>query len=408
MYKNRRHSGGQGLTTKYAIIIPDGAADEPLEQFAGQTVLEAAEIPNMDKISTLGRQGLVQTVPDGMEAGSDVAQMSLLGYDPSRYYSGRAPIEAVARNIKLSLEDWVFRCNLVTIADGKMADHSAGHISTIEAGNLIKELAEKLDNKQITFHTGVSYRHLLVFKGIDFDVHTYPPHDYIGRAIEKILPRGKGADLLIDLMARSQQLFDNHDINKVRRDLGENQVSSIWLWGQGKKAQLERFQKRFGLKGAAITAVDLVRGLAKLIGFDLIDVPGATGFIDTNYQGKASAAIDALKEYDIVFVHIEAPDEASHNGNAEMKKKAIEQIDKHIVGPVLEALQRYESWRILVMPDHPTPVRTCAHSAEPVPFAMAGDSISGILHATFGETNAAKSGFRIDNGFELMEYFLKS
>jgi len=408
LYKNRRHSGGQGLTTKYAIIIPDGAADEPLEQFAGQTVLEAAEIPNMDKISTLGRQGLVQTVPDGMEAGSDVAQMSLLGYDPSRYYSGRAPIEAVARNIKLSLEDWVFRCNLVTIADGKMADHSAGHISTIEAGNLIKELAEKLDNKQITFHTGVSYRHLLVFKGIDFDVHTYPPHDYIGRAIEKILPRGKGADLLIDLMARSQQLFDNHDINKVRRDLGENQVSSIWLWGQGKKAQLERFQKRFGLKGAAITAVDLVRGLAKLIGFDLIDVPGATGFIDTNYQGKASAAIDALKEYDIVFVHIEAPDEASHNGNAEMKKKAIEQIDKHIVGPVLEALQRYESWRILVMPDHPTPVRTCAHSAEPVPFAMAGDSISGILHATFGETNAAKSGFRIDNGFELMEYFLKS
>jgi 2,3-bisphosphoglycerate-independent phosphoglycerate mutase len=396
------------LTTKYAIIIPDGAADEQLEQFAGQTVLEAAEIPNMDKISTLGRQGLVQTVPDGMEAGSDVAQMSLLGYDPSRYYSGRAPIEAVARNIKLSLEDWVFRCNLVTIADGKMADHSAGHISTVEAGNLIKELAEKLGNNQINFHVGVSYRHLLVFKGIDFDVQTYPPHDYIGKAIEKILPRGKGADLLIDLMARSQQLFDNHDINKVRRDLGENQVSSIWLWGQGKKAQLERFQKRFGLKGAAITAVDLVRGLAKLIDFDLIEVQGATGFIDTNYQGKASAAIEALKEYDIVFVHIEAPDEASHNGNAEMKKKAIEQIDKHIVGPVLEALQKYESWRILVMPDHPTPVRTCAHAAEPVPFAMAGDSISGILHTTFGETNAAKSGFKIDNGFELMEYFLKS
>jgi len=396
------------LTTKYIIIIPDGAADEPLEQFAGQTVLEAAEIPNMDKISTIGRQGLVQTVPDDMEAGSDVAQMSLLGYDPLQYYSGRAPIEAVARNIKLSLEDWVFRCNLVTIADGKMADHSAGHISTAEAGNLIKELAEKLGNNQMAFHIGVSYRHLLVFKGIDFDVQTYPPHDYIEKAIEKILPRGKGADLLIDLMARSQQLFENHDINKVRRDLGENQVSSIWLWGQGKKAQLERFQKRFGIRGAAITAVDLVRGLAKLIGFDLIDVPGATGFIDTNYQGKASAAIDALNIYDIVFIHIEAPDEAGHNGNAEMKKKAIEQIDKYIVGPVLEALQKYESWRILVMPDHPTPIRTCAHSAKPVPFAMAGDSISGILHTSFSETNAAKSGFRIDKGFELMEYFLKS
>jgi 2,3-bisphosphoglycerate-independent phosphoglycerate mutase len=394
--------------TKYVIIIPDGAADEPLEQFDNKTVLEAAQIPNMDKVSTLGRQGLVRTVPVDMEPGSDVAQMSLLGYDPQRYYTGRAPIEAVARNIKLSLDDWVFRCNLITIADGKMADHSAGHISTAEAGKLVKELDEMLGNEQIRFHTGISYRHLVVFKKLDFDVKTYPPHDHIDTAIEKILPRGKGAELLVDLMARSQQLFTNHDINKVRKDLGENQVSSIWLWGQGKRAQMERFQKRFGLKGVTITAVDLVKGLSKLIGFDLIDVPGATGFIDTNYQGKASAAIKALKEYDIVFVHIEAPDEASHNGNAEMKKKAIEQIDEYIVGPVLEALQAYESWRMLVMPDHPTPVRNCAHSPEPVPFAMAGDNISGILHTAFSEANAAKSGFRIENGFELMEYFLKS
>jgi len=394
--------------TKYAIIVPDGAADEPLEQFGKRTVLEAAETPNMDRISTQGRQGLVRTVPADMEPGSDVAQMSLLGYDPRRYYSGRAPIEAVARNIKLSLDDWVFRCNLVTIADGKMADHSAGHISTAEADKLIGELDNHLGNEQIRFYTGVSYRHLVVFKGLIFDVQTYPPHDYIGTAIEKLLPRGKGAELLIDLMARSQQLFTNHDINRVRKDLGENQVSSIWLWGQGKRAQMERFQKRFGIKGATIAAVDLVKGLSKLIGFDLIDVPGATGFVDTNYQGKASAAIEALDKYDIVFVHIEAPDEASHNGNAEMKKKAIEQIDKYIVGPVLEALQNYESWRILVMPDHPTPVRTGAHSSEPVPFAMAGGNISGILHTTFSEANAAKSGFRIDNGSELMVYFLKS
>jgi len=214
--------------------------------------------------------------------------------------------------------------------------------------------------------------------------------------------------MLIDLMARSQQLFSNHDINRVRKDLGENQVSSIWLWGQGKKARMESFQKRFGVKGAAITAVDLVRGLAKLIGFELIEVPGATGFVDTNYQGKASAAIKALGKYDLVFVHIEGPDEASHNGSAEMKKRAIEQIDKHIVGPVLETLRNYESWRILVMPDHPTPLSSKAHSPEPVPFAMAGDNVSGILHTTFSEANAAKSGFRIDKGFELMEYFLKS
>ena len=394
--------------TKYAIIIPDGAADEPLDEFGGKTVLEAAETPNMDEVSKIGRQGLVRTVPEGFEAGSDVAQMSLLGYDPKRYYTGRAPIEAAARNINLGMGDWVFRCNLVTIADNKMADHSAGHISTPEAEKLVKELETRLGSEQIRFHTGVSYRHLLVFKNADFDVHTYPPHDYIGTEIEKILPRGKGADLLIDLMARSQQIFDNNDINRVRKDLGENQVSSIWLWGQGKKAMMDSFEKRFGLKGASITAVDLVRGLAKLIGFDLISVPGATGFVDTNYEGKGKAAIDAFEKYDLVLVHVEAPDEAGHGGNAQLKKKAIEQIDKFVVGPVLKALRTYDKWRILVMPDHPTPVRSCSHSPEPVPFAMAGDDISGILHASFGESNAAKSGFKIERGFELMEYFLKS
>ncbi|UCG46522.1 MAG: cofactor-independent phosphoglycerate mutase [Phycisphaerales bacterium] len=394
--------------SKYAIIVPDGAADEPLEQFNNKSVIEAADTPNMDRISREGRQGLVRTVPPDMEAGSDVAQMSLLGYDPRRYYSGRAPVEAAARNIKLSPEDWVFRCNLVTIADGRMEDHSAGHISTEEAAKLIGELGENVGGDRIVFYTGVSYRHLVVFKGMAFDVKTYPPHDHIGTAVEKILPRGKGSDLLIELMARSQQLFVGHDINKVRRDLGENQVSSIWLWGQGRRAQMERFEKRFGLRGAAITAVDLVRGLARLVGFDLLEVAGATGFVDTNYEGKASAAIEALAKYDLVFVHVEGPDEASHVGNAEMKKRAIEQIDKHIVGPVLSALEGYPSWRILVMPDHPTPVGERAHSSEPVPFAMAGTDVSGILQASFGESNAAKSGFRIDNGFELMEYFLKS
>ncbi len=396
------------MTAKYVIIVPDGAADEPLEQLDGQTVLEAAQTPNMDKISTDGRQGIVRTVPENMEPGSDVAQMSLLGYDPLRYYTGRAPIEAVAQNIEFSYVDWVFRCNLVTICDGKMADHSAGHISTEEGGRLIKELNKQLGNKQIRFYPGVGYRHLVVFKKLDFDIRTYPPHDHIGAAIDKILPRGKGAQLLIDLMARSQQLFVNHEINKVRKDLNENQVSSIWLWGQGKKTIMDSFEKKFGLKGASITAVDLVRGLSKLIGFDLINVPGATGFVDTNYQGKADAAIKALQTYDLVFVHIEAPDEAGHSGSIEMKKKAIEQIDELIVGPVYHALQTYDSRRILVLPDHPTPIKSCAHSAEPVPFAMAGTGVSGIIHKPFSEANAAKSGFRIENGFELMEYFLES
>ncbi len=393
---------------KYVIIVPDGAADEPLEQFGGKTPLEAAETPNMDRISTIGRQGLVRTVPEGMEPGSDVAQMSLLGYDPLHYYSGRAPIEAAARGIRLSLDDWVFRCNLVTIADGTMADHSAGHISTEEAGTLIDELAKHISNEHISLHKGVSYRHLMVFKGVDFDVRTYPPHDHIGKPVEKLLPRGKGADLLIQLMNQSQQLFAGHDVNRVRQDLGENQVSSIWLWGQGRQTHLESFRKRFGVKGAAITAVDLVRGLAKLVGFDLIDVPGATGFTDTNYEGKGRAAVQALARYDLVFVHVEAPDEAAHQGDAAMKKLAIEQVDRHVAGPVLEALERYERWRILVLPDHPTPVGSGAHSGAPVPFAMAGTGVSGVLHLGFGETHAARAGLRIEKGCDLMEYFLKS
>jgi 2,3-bisphosphoglycerate-independent phosphoglycerate mutase len=289
-----------------------------------------------------------------------------------------------------------------------MADHSGGHISTEEAIKLVHELASQVARADLEFHTGVSYRHLLVCKAMEFDVQTYPPHDYIGKPVEKILPRGKGADLLRDLMARSAALFENHDVNKVRRDLGENPISSIWLWGQGKQAMLDNFRKRFGLKGVAITAVDLVRGLAKLVGFDVIEVPGATGFFDTNYQGKAEAAIKALKDHDLVFVHIEAPDEASHQGNAEIKKRALERIDQLVVGPVLEALKEYPQWRIMVLPDHPTPVRTCGHSREPVPFAMAGTGVSGLVKDPFNEANAVKSGLLIENGHELMEYFLKS
>jgi 2,3-bisphosphoglycerate-independent phosphoglycerate mutase len=393
--------------SKYVIIIPDGAADEPLEQFGGKTVLEAAEIPNIDIISQTGKQGLVRTVAQKMTPGSDVAMMSLLGYDPQRFYTGRAPIEAVAMNIHLEPSDWVFRCNLVTIADEKMADHSAGHITTKEGAKLVEDLNKTLGNNYIKFYPGVSYRHLCVIKGIDFDVYTAPPHDIIGQEISKNLPRGKNAEVLLELMAKSRQLMAEHEINRIRRDLGENQASSIWLWGQGKKAAMDSFKDKYGLKGAAITAVDLVRGLSKLIGFDLIKVEGATGFVDTNYKGKAAAAIEALDKYDIVLIHIEGPDEAGHAGNAEMKKKAVERIDKYIVGPVYQALGKYPGWRILVMPDHPTPVSRQAHSGEPVPFAMAGDRIEGILKKPFSEANAAQSGLKIEKGFELMEYFLK-
>ncbi len=394
--------------TKYAIIIPDGAADFPLEIFDGKSVIEAANTPNMDEIAVHGKQGIAVTVPPSLTPGSDVAMMSLLGYDPLRYYSGRAPLEAVAQDIKLGSNDWVFRCNLVTVADGKMADHSAGHISTEEATTLIEELARHLDARHIQFYPGLSYRHLCVINGITFKVDTTPPHDIIGEKISRHMPHGKGADVLVKIMEASQALFANHDVNRVRTDLGENPVSSVWLWGQGQKAILERFSTRFGLKGAAITAVDLVKGLARLIGFDLIDVPGATGYFDTNYKGKGSAAVKALAKYDLVVVHVEATDEAGHAGNAQIKKKCLEMIDEHIVGPVHKALKKYDTYRILVMPDHPTPVQTRSHTADPVPFAMAGHAVQGVLHKPFCEKNAYESGFRVDNGFEMMEYFLKT
>ncbi len=389
------------------IIIPDGAADEQMEQLGGKTIFEAADKPNIDKICRVGTQGVVRTIPDGLRPGSDVAMMSVLGYNPSDYYSGRAPIEAAAQNIPLTPQDWVFRCNLVTICDGKMADHSAGHISNEEAAKLIAELNHKLGGSNIKFYPGVSYRHLCVINGIEFDVRTEPPHDIIGQCAEKYLPRGKNAEFLIELMTKSQLLFAEHEINAIRRDLGENPASSIWLWGQGKQAFMESFHKRFGLKGTAITAVDLVRGLAKLIGFDLIAVKGATGFIDTNYQGKAAAAIDALNKYDIVLVHVEAPDEAGHAGSWDIKRKAVELIDLHVVGPILDALQKFDKWRILVMPDHATPIATRSHSGEPVPFAMAGAGIGGMLHEPFSEANAARTGFVIEHGHELIEYFIK-
>lgn len=392
---------------KYVIVVPDGAADLPLDIFDGKTVIEAADIPNIDKLSEQGRLGLVYTIAEGMTPGSDVAQMSLLGYDPKQFYTGRAPIEAVAQNIALDESQWVFRCNLVTFADGKMADHSAGHISTEEGRKVVELLNRGLGSENVRFYPGVSYRHLCVVSGMDFDIETTPPHDVIGSPITSILPKGDGSDFVINLMKRSQELLADCDINRVRKDLGENPVSSIWLWGHGTKARMESFETKYGLKGAAITAVDLVRGIAKLIGFDVIDVPGATGLADTNYEGKTQAAIEALKEHDLVFVHLEGPDEAGHAGDALLKKTALERIDAKVVGPLRSELEKYGQWRMLVMPDHPTPVATRGHTNGAVPAVIGGNDIESRIHRSFSEKNAAGAAFEIKNGYELMEYFLK-
>ncbi|HUU92303.1 MAG TPA: cofactor-independent phosphoglycerate mutase [Phycisphaerae bacterium] len=393
---------------KYAIVIPDGAADRPTEALGGRTPFEVARLPNMDYIATEGRLGTVQTIPSGMAPGSDVAILSLLGYDPVRSYTGRAPLEAAARGIEARPDDWIFRCNLVTVADGKMVDYSAGHISTQEADVLVRALEEQFGSDALRFYPGVGYRHLLVVRGESFKVRTTPPHDILGRAVKKYLPKGKNAARLRELMDASRDVLDSHQVNQIRRDLGENPASQIWLWGEGQKPALASFRQRWGLTGAAITAVDLVRGIARLIGWDVIEVEGATGYYDTNYAGKAEAAIEALRHHDLVVVHVESTDEAGHNGDAREKVRALEAVDREIVGSLLKALQGAgEPWRILVAPDHETPLDARTHEGRPVPFAIMGDGLeAGRRERAMTEAAARKAGMHVAVGHELMEYFL--
>ncbi|MDP7636532.1 MAG: cofactor-independent phosphoglycerate mutase [Phycisphaerae bacterium] len=396
---------------KYAIIIPDGAADEPLDELEGKTPLAAAEVPNMDWVACHGRCGTVRNIPKGLPCGSDVAILSLLGYNPKKYYTGRAPLEAVTQGLKIGTDECVFRCNLVTLADGKMEDYSAGHIRNEESHRLIDALNEELagedQHRGIRFYPGVGYRHLMTFAG-DCRVRTTAPHDVLDQEVAAYLPRGRGSKLLRSLMERGGDILAAHEINIVRAELGENPANAIWLWGQGKMPSLPTFAERFAVQGAAITAVDLVRGLAKLIGWDLLSVDGATGYLDTNYAGKGTAAVGALDKYDLVFVHVEATDEAGHNADAAAKVQALEQIDRHIVGPVLKRLRdEGDQWRIMVLPDHPTPCTIRTHTPEPVPFAIAGKDMQGVPEdELFTEEAAAAADLHIARGCDLMEFFL--
>lgn len=394
---------------KYAIIIPDGAADEPLKELGGKTPFEVAHTPNMDKIAMEGRQGLARTVPEGFESGSDVATMCLLGYDPKVYHTGRAPLEAAAQEIPLSSTDWVFRCNLVTVIDGIMKDHSAGGISDAEAQKLLGELSRHLSLPGFEFYNGVSYRNLLVYRGSEeFDITTKPPHEIPEEPAAKWVPKGKGAEILNKIMDTSRELYANHEINQVRKETGHNPATQVWLWGQGHAPNMPKFVDRFGVKNAAmITGVDLLRGLAVLMGWKNLSVEGMTSFHDTNYAGQGVETAKALDRFDLVFSHIEAPDEASHQADWKTKIAAIEHIDKYVVGPVLEKLRTYPEWRILVMPDHPTNIATRKHGYAPSPFCMAGTRVKSVLKAPYTEKNAAASDLKIERGHELMEYFLR-
>jgi len=393
---------------KYAIVIPDGAADRPTPLLGGRTVFDVARHPHMDRIASEGRLGTARLVPMSMTPGSDVAILSLLGYDPAKCYTGRAPLEAAARGITIGPNDWAFRCNLVTVVDEEMVDYSAGHITTKEATVLMEALQKSLGTAGVEFHTGIGYRHLVILRGETFKVKTHPPHDIMGRPIKRLLPHGKNAVRLKELMEASRKIFAEHPINQVRRDLGESPATQIWLWGEGQPPELEPFVERWGLRGAAVSAVDLVRGIAKLIGWDVLDVEGATGYYDTNYAAKAQAAIRALEDHDLVLVHVEATDEAGHNGDAREKVRALESVDREVVGPLLEALATHgPDWRILVAPDHETPLDLRTHESEPVPFAVMGKDFEGKRVRSMTEADARRAGLHVETGHALMEYFLK-
>ncbi len=395
---------------KYIILVPDGMADVPVEQLSGKTPLEVAETPHMDHIVANGLLAQTSTIPTGLAPASDVANLSILGYDPSQYYSGRAPLEAAYLGVDLTKEDIAFRCNLVTVSDDKMADYSAGHISSKEAAVLIDELNKHLANEHVRFYAGVSYRHLLVLKGYDTnelaEVFCVPPHDILGQPIKKNLPRGKAASLLLELTERSRAILSAQEINRVRIDLGENPANMIWLWGQGQKPSMPTFKEKFGLSGAVISAVDLIKGIGKIIGLDVITVEGATGYYDTNYTGKAQAAIRVLDKRDLVFVHVEAPDEAGHNGDLRMKIATIERFDKMVVGPVLEHFKNRKDFRLMVLPDHATPVNLRKHTIDKVPVAMMGQGIAKNGFKFFNEAEAKKSDVYCE-GHRLMEILLK-
>ena len=398
---------------KYAIIIPDGCADEPQESLGGKTHLQAASTPNMDAIAVAGVVGRANNVPDSLPAGSDVANLSLFGYDPLKYFTGRAPLEAAAQGIPLGNEDWAIRCNLVTVQEQTMRDFTAGHISSDEARALLKTAQEKLGSDRLQFYPGVSYRNLLVYRGsgqsapFSRETRTTPPHDLTDKSVMDDYPRGLGSDLLNQLMSESVSLFADHPVNQKRIAAGHLPATNIWLWGLGQVPALTPYgELHRGLKGAMITAVDLLRGLAALVGWERIEVPGATGYTDTDYAAKGQYAIKALPNVDIICVHVEATDEASHEGDSAAKIKALEEIDRHIVGPLHAALQAQGDYRLLVSPDHPTPVRTKTHSHGFVPLTICGTGITPDAFTTYDETTAATSSLCFAEGWKMMDYFV--
>ncbi len=395
---------------KYFILLADGMADYPLPALNDHTPLERATTPHMDRLSTEGYLGLVDTIPRGMNPGSDIANLTILGYDAQRNYPGRGPLEAANMGIHLGLGDVAFRCNLVTLGEGTdpvMVDFTAGHISSDEARELIGELQRVLGSTEFSFHAGVGYRHLCVWHGGEDQVGTTPPHDITGQSTTAFLPHGEAASRLIALMQQAREVLQDHPLNKRRRKKGVNPANAIWLWGQGRAPNLHKITDKYGIRGGMISAVDLLNGIGLYAGLQVINVPGITGYIDTNFRGKGEYAVETLKKLDFVFVHVEAPDEMGHEGNIKEKIRAIERIDQEVLGTVLARIGEIEPLRILVLSDHPTPITLRTHAADPSPFVL-WSSLSreqGKSGLTFSERNAQLSGNLVSPGYKLMDIF---
>jgi 2,3-bisphosphoglycerate-independent phosphoglycerate mutase len=387
---------------KVAVLVPDGAADRPLEELGVRTPLEAASTPNMDRVASLGATGTITTVPPHMTPGSDVANFSLLGYDPEVHYGGRGPIEAANLGIEVPPGWTAFRCNLVATDGRRMLDYSAGHIGQDEASDIIAALERSLAGPDTHFYHGKSYRNILLLKGDFKGLECTPPHNITGQPLDGHLPSGPGAERVLDLMERSRKVLESLDVNDRLAASGRPRVDSIWPWGQGRAIEMESFESRFGLRGAVISAVDLVMGLGRLAGLELPVVPGMTGYLDTNYAGKGEAAVAALSGGDFVYVHVEAPDEASHMGSVEEKIKSIERFDELVVGPVLASLERDSEYRLMVCPDHPTLISTRTHDAAPVPYAVCGNGIPAEGPQVFSEAAAMLGGPHFDPGWRMM------
>ncbi|MBU2591582.1 MAG: cofactor-independent phosphoglycerate mutase [Nitrospinota bacterium] len=389
---------------KYIVLLADGMPDYPIEELGNKTPLEAAHTPNMDFMAREGSVGMVNTVPDGMSPGSDVCNLSILGYDPRKYYTGRAPFEAANMGIKLAEGDIPFRCNLVTLGNDRtvMDDFSAGHVSTEDAAGLISFLDERLGNEEFKFYPGKSYRHIMVWKGGNEKLKCTPPHDISGQEIKGYLPQGGRADILNDLMNRSQGIIKEY----VGTHNGDLKANSIWLWGQGRVPVMPTMKERFGITGSVIAAVDLMKGIGIFAGLTPIDVPGATGYVDTNYEGKAEYALNELKDKDFVYLHVESPDESGHNGSVELKVRSIEDFDRRVVGNILKGMKVFPEYRILLVSDHRTPIALRTHSAEPVPFAIY-PPLEGIEGGEcFSERVVEKSKFFVPEGHKLIELLL--